>query len=166
MGEAEKTAVAAHCHIEPVVVEIDLPGSLCEVWDALTTSAGIQSSLRCAANIELRIGGPYEIVFDASQPEGKRGSETCRVLSYLPQRILSFSWNAPPQFVHAREHHTWVVVELEPIDAHQTSVRLTHLGWTERAREFPDYREEWMSARAYFALAWLRFMHAVKRALQ
>lgn len=165
MGEAEKSAVALHPHVDPVVVEMDLPGSLCNVWHALTTTDGAQAFLGCNVQIELCIGGPYEILFDASQPAGKRGSETCAILSFLPQRILSFTWNAPPQFTHARDRHTWVIIELEPVTANETSLRLTHLGWSEQISQHPDHREEWLAVRTYFANAWPRFFSALQRHL-
>ncbi|MFT5050637.1 MAG: hypothetical protein ACI8QZ_002039 [Chlamydiales bacterium] len=48
-----------------------------------------RSELR--TNIELAIGGPYEWLWDE-----KEGSNGCQVLSYIPKRMISISWNAPP----------------------------------------------------------------------
>ena len=38
----------------------------------------------------------YELHFLEDAPEGRRGSESCRVLAFVPERLLSFTWNAPP----------------------------------------------------------------------
>ena len=83
-----------------------------------------------------------------NNPVGIRGSEGCKVLSYLPKKFFSFSWNAPPQFEEVRksDHKTWVVVEFAAISEQQTEIRLTHLGWLEG--------EKWNEVYTYFMDAW------------
>ncbi len=61
------------------------------VWKAWTTPAGLTSFLAPAAHVELRPGGPFEIFFVPDAPQGARGSEGCRILSYLPEQMLAFS---------------------------------------------------------------------------
>ena len=89
------------------------------------------------ANIDLAIGGRYEWLWD-----GKVGSNDCQVLSFIPNRMLSFSWNAPPTQPESRALRTWVVVEFSLTDEAGTLVRLTHLGFGEG--------ERWQETRAYF----------------
>jgi len=64
--------------------------------------------------------------------------------------ILSFEWNAPPEFPEVRKQqmkkHTWVVLQFYPVARDQTKVRLTHLGWREG--------EEWEKVFQYFLRAW------------
>ena len=73
--------------------------------------------------------------------------------------MLSFEWNAPPEYPNVRRRKTWVVVQLEPHHASSTRVRLTHLGWQKG--------EEWDQVFDYFESAWnvvlgrLRFRFAV-----
>ena len=62
--------------------------------------------------IDLRIGGPYELYFLPDQRRGWQGSEGCRILSYRPPEMLSFSWNFPPSIPEIRDEHTWVVLRL------------------------------------------------------
>ncbi|MEM1207571.1 MAG: SRPBCC domain-containing protein [Acidobacteriota bacterium] len=92
------------------------------------------------ADLDLAIGGNYEWLFD-----GKVGSNGCQILSYIPNRMISFTWNTPPNLADARERRTWVVVELEP-SATGTAVRLTHLGF--------GSGPEWDDAYGYFQNAW------------
>ncbi len=94
-----------------------------------------------AAKIGLAIGGPYEWLWD-----GKLGSNGCQVLSYVPDRMLSFSWNAPPSQKESRDKRTWVVVEFEPAGESSTHVRLTHLGFGKAAH--------WDETMEYFGKAW------------
>lgn len=129
-----------------------------EVWLAWTEAdrfraiyADEESPL--AANIDLAIGGRFEWLFD-----GEVGSNGCQVLSYLPGRMLSFSWNAPPTQPESRERSTWVVVELEPVDATATRVRLTHLGFGEEPH--------WDETVAYFEGAWEHVLERFRAGLE
>lgn len=135
-----------------VVRVVDAPRA--DVWKALTTGEGWKSFLQVDNKIELRPGGPLELYFMPDAPEGGRGSEGCMFLSYVPQEMVSFTWNAPPTLPHARGERTWVVIRLEQISPAQTRVRLDHLGFAEKAAEFPDHKAEWEQTRAYFARAW------------
>ena len=77
--------------------------------------------------------------------------------------MLSFTWNVPPRFPHARGLHTWVVVALEPAAVKQTRVRLSHLGFAEQAAAHPEHIDEWRQARAYFEDAWGKVLEALAR---
>lgn len=98
--------------------------------------------------MELRSGGPFEIYFLMDQDTEERGSEECRVLSYLPERMLSFSWSAPPDqpFVRHNNYKTFVVLEFEALATCRTKACLTHAGWPEG--------KQWDIAFDYFARAW------------
>ncbi|MBK7772201.1 MAG: SRPBCC domain-containing protein [bacterium] len=104
------------------------------------------------ANLDLEIGGRYEWLFD-----GKIGSNGCQVLSYIPDRMVSFTWNAPPDQA-TRERRTWVVVETEALTPTTTRVRLTHLGFGQG----PD----WDITYAYFDNAWGRVLPLMKGSLE
>jgi uncharacterized protein YndB with AHSA1/START domain/uncharacterized protein YciI len=123
-----------------------VPASVDAVWECWTTSEGVQSFLVERAIIELRVGGKYELHFAPDAPWGERGSEGCRVLTYVPRRLLSFTWNAPPVIPELRFVNTRVVVELEPSGDDATEVRLTHLGF--------GMGGEWPKVVEYFDRAW------------
>lgn len=132
--------------LAPVVEEVSVPASVRDVWEAWTTARGAESFFAPRADIELRIGGRYEILFSPDMPPGQRGAEGLRVLSFLPEEMLSFEWSAPPQFSEERRGKTWVVVQLRAENLQSTRVRLTNLGWGEGGR--------WADVRAYFEVAW------------
>jgi uncharacterized protein YndB with AHSA1/START domain/uncharacterized protein YciI len=117
-----------------------------EVWRAFTTAEGVRTFFSPAAHVELKPGGRYEILFDPSAPRGAQGCEGCRVLSYVPEELLSFSWSAPPSFPELRWQKTFVVVQLADAGAGQTRVKLTQAGWREGA--------EWDKLYDYFGKAW------------
>lgn len=83
-----------------------------------------------------------------SNPTGLRGSEGCKILSFIPNEMLSFSWNAPPQYKKVREskYKAWVVVNFRRIEENRTEVTLNHFGW-------PNI-EDWNDVFEYFNTAW------------
>src|SRR5262245_33146467 len=95
--------------LRPVEAEVLIRTTPAQAWNAWTTNEGARKWFAPQTNIELKPGGAFEILFTPDQPPGKRGAEGLRLLSYLPREMLSFEWNAPPQFARARPQHTWVV---------------------------------------------------------
>ncbi len=124
------------------------------VWHAWTTDEGCRSFFARQTRVRLELGGPFEMLFLEDAPEGERGSEGCTFLSYVPGRMLSFTWNAPPQFAHARGRHTWVVLSFEAVEDDRTRVTLDHLGFREHMERDPLHADEWEQVRAYFQKAW------------
>lgn len=104
------------------------------MWHAWTTETGAIKFFAPKARIELAIGGRYELLFDDEAPVGLKGSDECRILSYLPTELLAFSWNAPPAFPAERDLHTVVFIWLSVEAADLTRVRLVHTGWRDGAR--------------------------------
>lgn len=126
-----------------------------------SSSARMSAWLGVPTRIALQIGGPYELHFLADAPAGARGSEGCRVLSFLPGRMLSFTWNAPPHHPETRLRHTWVVLQLDPLPGGATRLSLHHTGWPAAAfgadgQPHPD--SPWAETHAYFAAAWPRML--------
>lgn len=141
-----------------IVHEAVVPLPRDRVWPLWASGEGLTRWLVDAAKVELRPGGAYEVYFLKDAPLGLRGSETCRVLSFVPGRMLSFTWNAPPHLARTRWRHTWVVIELED-EAGTTRVRVTHTGWPASglARE-----PQWEETFAYFERAWAGVLAALR----
>jgi len=127
--------------------EAIIEASIDEVWDAWTTEEGIKSFFASACRIDVRVDGPYEILFDPEVEEGRRGAEGVRILALEPKKMLSFTWSAPPEMEEVRKQWTHVVIRFQKISKQQTKVTLTHDGWGEG--------REWDEAFAYFTRAWL-----------
>lgn len=132
--------------------EITVKATPAEVYRLWTTSEGFKEFTGLSTNIELRPGGPFEIYFGADQPEGKKGSEGCQVLAYIPNQMFAFTWNAPPKFAAERELRTWVIMTFEPVDGGSTRVKLVHAGFGESG--------EWPQVREYFMNAWPMLLKA------
>lgn len=164
-ASASKPAGPAHADnpLAPIVHEGVISAPRSEVWRWISSSEGWKSFIGVASRIGSTPGEPFEIYFDIDAPEGQRGSEGCTVLSLDPERMFSFTWNAPPKFAHARQQRTWVVVTLVDLDPARTRVTLRHLGFAEQAAKHPDHAQEWRDVRAYFQNAWGMVMGALKQ---
>lgn len=142
-----------------LVKSVRIEAPVADVWAAWTTPAGLKAFLSIDSAIELRSGGKYEFYFGPPASAPNRGSEGCTVLSYLPQRMLSFTWNAPPSFpaIRALGPSTFVVLEFTAAGERATDLRLTHLGWREG--------EDWNAVYAYFNQAWGMVLGALQKAM-
>jgi uncharacterized protein YndB with AHSA1/START domain len=117
-----------------------------QVWDAWTREPDWKAAYgpdraELRANIELAPGGKYEWLFD-----GVLGCNGCQVLSYLPPRMLSFTWNAPVSQPQSRVRRTWVVIEIEAESDGKSRVRATQLGFGEGPH--------WDETKDYFEKGW------------
>ena len=126
--------------------QVVVSASRAEVWKTLTTTDGVTTFFAPNARVELRQGGAYEMYWDMSAKPGTRGSEGCKILSFVPDEMLSFTWNAPPKFPEVRRQRTYVVIQLSDGEKGQTNVRLTNGGYKTGG--------QWDEAYDYFDQAW------------
>lgn len=133
-----------------------VPASRADVWRAWTDAAELTQWFGRGANVELRAGGPYEILFLMENEPGLQGGEGNQIQSFEPNRFLAFTWNAPPQFGPLRDVRTWVRLELDD-DEGGTRVTLLHYGWRSG--------EDWEAIYQYFTAAWDHVMQALNQYL-
>jgi len=115
--------------------EVVLPASAAEVWALWATTDGLASWVAPVAAIEPAPGGMFESSYDRNARIGDAGNIRNRVVAIVPQRLLVIQIAAaPPGFPHvedARELTT--LIELEPLGARETRVRVSMLGYREGA---------------------------------
>jgi uncharacterized protein YndB with AHSA1/START domain len=129
-----------------LVKEIEIEADVDLLWKKFTTEEGLLSFFAPSVNFQFEIGGSFEMLFDLKKPIGLQGSEDCKILSFLPQKMISFSWNNPPKFEQIRDEKTWVVIQFQQIESNKTRIILTHLGWKDGPK--------WEGAYEYFDTAW------------
>ncbi len=130
--------------------EVVVSAPVSQVWEAWTTEEGISSFFAPACNIGIRVGGPYEMFFLPDADPGQRGGEGCRILAIQPEKMLSFTWNAPPHLPEVRSQFTHVTLRFEPMSGKTTRVTLTQDGWGQG--------DQWDEAFEYFRQAWLEIV--------
>lgn len=128
--------------------QIDVPASPEEVWEAWATQAGALSFFAPECKVDPRPGGAYEMYFNLDVPAGNRGGEGLVLLALQAPRLLSFTWNAPPELAEVRDQRTHVTVRLEPLSGGQTRVHFCEDGFGEGG--------QWEERIEYFKSAWGR----------
>jgi uncharacterized protein YndB with AHSA1/START domain len=129
-------------------VIVDAPVS--EVWRAWTTEEGIKSFFAPACRVDLSVGGAYEMYFLPDGEPGSRGGEGCRVLAIQPEKMLSFTWNAPPHLPEARSQFTHVTLRFVELPDGRARVLFKQDGWGTGG--------QWDEAFDYFKRAWLEIV--------
>ena len=129
---------------------VHVPVSAQEAWELWATADGVAKWWTPHTRIDLRPGGHYEIFFNPEERPGDKGGDWCRVLSFLPGKMLSFTWNAPPS-LKTRPDQTWVVLLFDDDDG-GCDVTLDHYGWPESGLTKPE--SDWPATLEYFETAW------------
>jgi len=119
---AQDASPAATAPPQQLVIEVEVPASLTEVWKAFTTSDGLSTWLTPNAVVDLKPGGEWTANF----PGGSTGGGT--IVSFVPEKELVIAAMAPDQFPHVRADRTRAVFQFEEKGG-STVVRLTQSGW-------------------------------------
>jgi uncharacterized protein YndB with AHSA1/START domain len=116
--------------------EVILNATPQQVWDAFTTSSGLSTWAAPAANVDLRVGGPFELYFTPEAPPGSRGMEGTKVLTFLDREVLSYQGSAPAKYPNVRRNGPWAVYRFEDLGSGRTKVSATYMGWELRNEEY------------------------------
>jgi uncharacterized protein YndB with AHSA1/START domain len=115
------------------------------VWDAYTTSDGINSWMVAKGRVDLRVGGKMVSVYDKNDSlDGPNAIENTYI-SFDPERMFSIRCTKTPakfpfKSILAR---VWTVVYFRPVGAGKTELVCRMIGW--------DGSNESNKARAFFA---------------
>lgn len=125
----QPAAAEADAELTRIDAEIPIPASAARVWAALTTPEGLERWIAPESRVELVPGGAYELYFFPDSAD--RGMEGTRVLSFIPEEMLSYTGELAD---------TWVVWRIEPRSDGSVVLRFTGLGygesWAERSKYF------------------------------
>ncbi|MBL8519431.1 MAG: SRPBCC domain-containing protein [Betaproteobacteria bacterium] len=127
-------------------VETTVKATPREVFRTWTTTEGIKTFFAPGGVIEPKSNGLYEIHMNPFAPPGERGADDMRILGLQEDKMLSFTWNAPPHLPEARKQRTTVIVRFAPAGDSETRVTLHQTGWGDGG--------EWDKAYDYFSKAW------------
>ena len=154
------TEANASSHPRILIKEVVVRAPLQQVWHAWTTAEGLEF-ISAKSRVELKRGGPYEWFLDLPPDEmGKRGGEGARVLAWLPNEMLAFSWTFPPGIPELRNAdvtYQVVVTFAEQADGTVAVVLKAH-EW----QSGPAWDEGW----AYFDAAWSAVLNRLKAHLE
>ncbi len=137
-----------------IEVSVLIKAPVTEVWRAWTTSDGIVEFFAPEAHVDARPDGNFAIIIDPYAAPGMQGADDMRVLAVEPEKLLSFTWNAPPSLAQARQQRTVVILRFAP-EGDATRLNLTRLGWGSGG--------QWPAARAYFEKAWPKVLQQLQQ---
>jgi uncharacterized protein YndB with AHSA1/START domain len=135
---------------------LNLKISVEEAWNLWTTSNGIKKFFAPDCNVNLTLGGPYEIFFFPLKPYGERGTDRSIVLSYIPRKMLYVEWGVPGWFeiqnsATQQFKRTFLVLFFsEGSNPNNSVIDFYHLGFGtgsdwQKVREYFDSPEGWKS---------------------
>src|SRR5262249_24800986 len=104
---ASTLCFAAERAIEKEAVVNAAPAAVYSAW---STGEGLQSFFSPEAVVDARPEGAFSIHFNPYASAGLRGADDMHVLAAQPGKMISFTWNAPPQFPEVRPQRTVVIV--------------------------------------------------------
>jgi uncharacterized protein YndB with AHSA1/START domain len=107
---------------QQLVIEVEVPAPVSEVWRAFSTSEGLSTWLTPNAVVDLRPGGEWTAHF----PGGSTGGGT--IVSFVPEKEMVIAALAPDQFPHVRAERTRATFQFQS-RGDSTVVRLTQTGW-------------------------------------
>ncbi len=136
-------------------LETTVKATPAQVFAAWSTTEGIKTFFAPDGRIEAKSNGLYEIHMNPLAAAGEKGADDMRVLAVQENRMISFTWNAPPSFPEARKQRTMVIVRLHPVSEAETKVTLHQVGWGDGG--------EWDKTYEYFGKAWSYVLGNLKK---
>jgi len=138
----------SHDKIITVATVLNLPADRC--YDYFTESDLLTKWLAEKAEIELEVGGKYELFWTPHDPDKTNNSTYgCKILSFERPHFINFEWRGNAEqkvFMNSIRPLTNVTVLFSKLDNNKTKVTLIHTGWRRD--------QNWENARQYFIRAW------------
>ena len=119
---ADSPAGSSDSTDKALVIQVEVPAPLDDVWNAFATSDGLSTWLFPNATVDLRPGGDWLVHF----PGGSTGGGT--IVSFVPKKELIIAALCPDRFPHVRAERTHAAFTFEA-HGNSTIVRLTQTGW-------------------------------------
>jgi uncharacterized protein YndB with AHSA1/START domain len=135
-SRTEASGARTLCH------ETVLDAPVSEVWSLWATADGLRTWAAPVIAIEARPGGLWESSYNRAAHIGDAGNIRNRIIAAQPNALLIMQVAAaPPGFAHANEvRELLTVIELDPVDANHTHVRISMHGYRDSAAFDELYR--------------------------
>jgi uncharacterized protein YndB with AHSA1/START domain len=134
---------------------VTIKASAAEAYKLFTTQEGVTSFFAPEAVVEPRIDGLFEMHINPFAAPGEKGGDGMRFLALQENKMLTFTWNAPPSLPEVRKQRTVVIVRFIEKSPTETEVRLHHIGWGDGG--------EWDKAYDYLSRAWPAILGNLKK---
>jgi uncharacterized protein YndB with AHSA1/START domain len=133
---------------EDIVFDLKLNVSAEEAWILWTDSKKLEKWLTTEANVDPKVGGPYELFWDPSN-HSENSTLGCKITALVPYKLLAFEWRGPVPYadlMNVEPFPTWVSISIEAKSLNETVVHFRHSGWGQGDR--------WNEAKTWQKNAW------------
>jgi len=144
--------------MDPLIVEISITAPLNLIWLAWVDSNRITTWFAPEANIELWVGGAFELFFDPPNHE-KESTIGCVFIAIEEKKRLVFTWKGPSKFAKVMNNPS-SLTSIEVIFREMngtTHLTVKHRGWSDG--------ETWTRARNWHLTAWKAVLKSLKSAI-
>lgn len=142
------------------MLEVAVAAPVDRVWKAWTDPEQLVRWLANAANVQVQVGGPYELFWEPDRPE-RNSTQGCQITAMHECEWISFTWKGPEPYadlMNSEPLPTSVKVLLRAMGPAQTIVRLEHAGWGDGPR--------WAEARHWQEHAWQIALTELRRQME
>lgn len=115
-----------------LVQEVLLDAPVDRVWSAYTTPEGWTAWASPVAEIDLRSGGTIRTHYDATATIGDPGTNTLRIVNYVPERLLTLQAELSegwPEVMKEDAENLMNVIVFEPTDDDKTRILSYGVGY-------------------------------------
>ena len=96
--EPIESRVDAHDHGRSLIQTVRVEAPVEQVWSALTTADGWTAWAVPKASVDLRPGGHILTQYNLDRDLGDEGTNTLRILNFVPQRVLTLQADVQPNW--------------------------------------------------------------------
>lgn len=115
------------------VFEVEIEASVDEIWDAFTTTKGLQSWVAPLADIDFRVGGKWRANYKQDGKLGDASTIENTILCYDPKRMISLKATGFPDGFEFKEaaKETWSIFYFTPVSETKTKITVVGLGYND-----------------------------------
>jgi uncharacterized protein YndB with AHSA1/START domain len=115
------------------VLEVEIDASVDDIWNAFTTTEGLQSWVAPLADIDFRVGGKWRANYKEDGELGDANTIENTILCYDPKRMISLKATGFPEGFEFEEaaRETWSIFYFQPVSDTKTRITIVGLGYNE-----------------------------------
>ena len=115
------------------VYEVEIDASVDDIWNAFTTTKGLQSWVAPLADIDFRVGGKWRANYSKDGKLGDAKTIENTILCYDPKRMISLKATGFPEGFEFADvaKDTWSIFYFTPVSDVKTKITIVGLGYTD-----------------------------------
>ena len=115
------------------VYEVEIDAKVDVIWNAFTTTQGLQSWVAPLADVDFRVGGKWRANYNKEGKLGDKNTIENTILCYDPKRMISLKATGFPEGFAFKDaaQDAWSIFYFMPVSDHKTKITIIGLGYTD-----------------------------------